>query len=226
MTTRIIIVRHGNTFLPGEVPTRIGSETDMPLVEKEKSRKVGNYLKINGLSPDLIITAPLLRTRQTAEIINECQELVVDIMESDNFTEINYGPDENQTEVYVKYRIGLAKIKEEGVDISKYNKEKIISIGSVEIKRWDDHALPPTGWSVDLDGIKKSWQEVSEFILDKYKNKTVVIVSSNGIIRFSTAISSDAVKNNLKVPTGSITIFENNGSKWTNKLWGFCPKSI
>ena len=34
----LIIARHGNTFRPGETPTRVGSRTDLPLVEEECCR--------------------------------------------------------------------------------------------------------------------------------------------------------------------------------------------
>ena len=45
--TTLIIARHGNTFNPGDTPTRVGKHTDMPLVEKGEAqgRALGRYLK-------------------------------------------------------------------------------------------------------------------------------------------------------------------------------------
>ena len=40
----LIIARHGNTFRKGETPTRVGSRTDLPLVEDERGRGIGKYL--------------------------------------------------------------------------------------------------------------------------------------------------------------------------------------
>jgi probable phosphoglycerate mutase len=225
MTTRLIIIRHGNTFLPDDIPTRVGSQTDLPLVEKEKSEYVGQYLKTNGLSPDLIITAPLLRTRQTAEIINNCQEVQVDIIENNDFTEINYGPDENKTEELVKRRIGTAILNKNKLDISAHTDKQIMDLGNNEIKQWDEKAIPPEGWVVDVNQIKNSWINFSSLILDKYNNKTVVVVSSNGIIRFSPVISNKRPNiESLKVKTGSISVFEESGNGWVNKIWGLNPR--
>jgi 2,3-bisphosphoglycerate-dependent phosphoglycerate mutase len=40
-----VIVRHGNTFRAGETPTRVGARTDLPLVEEERARSAGRYLR-------------------------------------------------------------------------------------------------------------------------------------------------------------------------------------
>ena len=64
----LIIARHGNTFRPGETPTRVGAGTDLPLVEEERARGVGKYLKNKGLIPSKIYAAPLRRTMETARL--------------------------------------------------------------------------------------------------------------------------------------------------------------
>lgn len=43
-----MIVRHGNTFRAGETPTRVGARTDLPLVEEERARSAGRYLREKG----------------------------------------------------------------------------------------------------------------------------------------------------------------------------------
>ena len=49
----LIIARHGNTFRPGETPTRVGSRTDLPLVEEERGRGIGRWLKQLGRNPEI-----------------------------------------------------------------------------------------------------------------------------------------------------------------------------
>ena len=47
---KLIIARHGNTFNKGETPTRVGSRTDIPLVDsgKEQAKLIGEYLVKEG----------------------------------------------------------------------------------------------------------------------------------------------------------------------------------
>lgn len=71
MTTRIIIARHGNTFAKDETPRRVGGRTDLDLVEEERGRNVGRYLKAKGLIPALVFAAPLKRTVNTAKLAIE-----------------------------------------------------------------------------------------------------------------------------------------------------------
>lgn len=46
---KLVIVRHGNTFRAGETPTRVGARTDLPLVEEERARSAGRYLREKGI---------------------------------------------------------------------------------------------------------------------------------------------------------------------------------
>ena len=66
-----MIVRHGNTFRAGETPTRVGARTDLPLVEEERARSAGRYLREKGIVIDKVISAPLKRTLETANYILE-----------------------------------------------------------------------------------------------------------------------------------------------------------
>mgnify|MGYP000835541400 CR=1 FL=1 len=68
MTTRLIIARHGNTFTKDQTPTRVGGRTDLPLVESERGRNIGKYLKLKDMLPDVVFAAPLKRTMETARL--------------------------------------------------------------------------------------------------------------------------------------------------------------
>ena len=71
MTTRIIIARHGNTFNKGDIITRVGARTDLPLTETERATNVGRYLKDRNLIPAKAFAAPLKRTVETAKLAIE-----------------------------------------------------------------------------------------------------------------------------------------------------------
>ena len=66
--TTLIIARHGNTFGPNDTPTRVGAQTDLPLVEsgQEQAKKLGTYLKENNLTPEITYCSELKRTIETA----------------------------------------------------------------------------------------------------------------------------------------------------------------
>ncbi|MBU1628892.1 MAG: histidine phosphatase family protein, partial [Gammaproteobacteria bacterium] len=126
MTTRILIARHGNTFLPNETPRRVGARTDLSLVEKDRACALGRYIKNHHLLPYVIWAAPLKRTMETAQFA--CEAMGLDpsmIYEDHRFTEIDYGPDENKTEDEVRFRLGKKSLKDEGENLSKFSEEQI-----------------------------------------------------------------------------------------------------
>ena len=66
---KIYLIRHSNAVDPGTP----GYEDDSarPLTEKghEKMRRIASALKTLGVVPDLIVSSPYLRARETAEIL-------------------------------------------------------------------------------------------------------------------------------------------------------------
>lgn len=218
---RLIIVRHGNTFRPGETPTRVGSATDLPLVEEERARFAGKFIAAHYPAPDRILAAPLLRTRSTAELL--CQELATPpIVELDNrFVEIHYGPDENKTEHDVEHRLGLLALKQQGLLADTTADAEILAAGAMVIEKWNTHATLPAGWQADIPAICTAWHELAESIKE---GETVVVVSSNGTIRFAPVITGNYSKFceqfDLKVATGSVSVFEQESNQpWHCSVW-------
>ena len=86
---KIILARHGNTFGPGDTPVWVGAKEDLPLVEKgcEQSAAVGAYLKSEGLMPDRIISGPLKRTLEGADIVAELTNFAGNIEIDDRLKE-------------------------------------------------------------------------------------------------------------------------------------------
>ena len=66
---RIYLVRHSNAVDPGT--PGYDDDSQRPLTEKgrDKMNKIAIALKTLGVKPDLIVSSPYVRARQTAEIV-------------------------------------------------------------------------------------------------------------------------------------------------------------
>ncbi|WP_019833877.1 histidine phosphatase family protein [Sphingomonas sp. PR090111-T3T-6A] len=157
MSARFTIVRHGNTFAPGETPRRVGLRTDIPLVEsgREQARALGRTFA--GRSFDRILTSPLLRTRETAELIAAALSATPPIETADWLAEVDHGPDENQPEAAV-----LARIGEEA------------------LAAWERDATVPPGWAIDVPARLAAWRQ-----LYTESSGNILLVTSNGAARFA-----------------------------------------
>ena len=89
----LYVVRHGETDF--NIQGRYTGITDIPLNEKglEQAKQLSE--KLNGINFEIIISSPLLRARQTAEIINEVLNIPLIII--DEFQERNVGVYEGLT---------------------------------------------------------------------------------------------------------------------------------
>lgn len=207
MVTRIIIARHGNTFTKDQTPLRVGAGTDLPLVETERGTNIGKYLKMRTLIPVAVFAAPLKRTTETARLAIAALDKDIPLIADSRFTEIDYGPDEAKTEDEV-----IARIGQEAMDA------------------WNANAIVPQGWNVSVDGIIQAWKDFAHEVEQNYLGKTVLVVSSNGIIRFAPYLTGDFdefCRNfNIKVGTGSVCVLEKDEGDefWSVKEWGTKPK--
>ncbi len=207
MTTRIIIARHGNTFTKDQTPLRVGAKTDLPLVETERGTNIGKYLKMRTLFPSAVFAAPLKRTTETARLAIAAMDKDIPLISDGRFTEIDYGPDEAKTE-----------------------DEVIARIGQKALDDWNKSAIVPNGWNVSVKEIISAWEEFAKEVETKYHNKTVLVVSSNGIIRFAPYLTGDFKKFSdefdIKVGTGGVCILEKDDDEahWRVTDWGIKPK--
>ena len=223
---RLIIVRHGNTFAPGQTPTRVGAHTDLTLVEEGRGLSVGKYLASLGLEPSKVYAAPLKRTTQTAQLLLRALGSSLPVLPHCDFIEIDYGPDENQTEEKVEARLGRDSWLAQGQLERAEEEEACREEGKRLLDIWNTQAVPPLGWKVDVEALKQAWRDLAESIKDE---ETVVIVSSNGVIRFAPTLLSDeeafGQSHDIKVVTGSVGIFEQESlsSAWECRVWGEKP---
>jgi 2,3-bisphosphoglycerate-dependent phosphoglycerate mutase len=207
MSTTLLIARHGNTFGPGDIVTRVGT-TDLPLVESGllQGRLLGAHLKQNNLIPDVIFTSKLQRAIQTAEQAQSVMGTDLPLETLSIFNEIDYGPDENQPEDKVLARLGKEAIK-----------------------AWETHASVPEGWKVIPQEIIKNWLEFSRRLQRDYAGKTCLVVTSNGIARFSPYLTGDfsafSTQHSIKISTGALCVFTNTApsTAWDCLQWNIKP---
>ncbi len=204
MTTTLLIARHGNTFSKGQTPTRVGKHTDLPLVESglQQARRLAIHLNEHDLIPDRIFTSQLLRTQQMAETINHALGTEIETTAEEMFDEVDYGPDENKPETDVIARIGQAAID-----------------------AWDKNATVPQGWKVNPNEIIEHWKAFGKVCESRYKDKTVLAITSNGIARFAPHLtgSFDAFDQDIKIATGALCALQNVNGEWNIMEWNVRP---
>ena len=218
----LIIARHGNTFRPGETPTRVGSRTDLPLVEEERGRGIGKYLAKLGLMPTRILAAPLQRTMNTAALAAEELGNPCPVQPDARFIEVDYGPDENHSEEETKARLGRDIALTEGKNPDEMTAEELDALGEASIDKWNAEAIVPPGWKVDVQQIISNWTDLAAEVND---GEVLLCVSSNGTIRFAPHITGDyagfCAEHDIKVATGGVCIFTcEEGQNWTCREWG------
>ncbi len=129
---RAVIVRHGNTFAPGEPPRRIGARTDLTLVESGRAQARALQAHFAGVRFDRCLCSPLLRTRETAAIIAP----YLDAEPAEWLREIDHGPDEG-----------------------RYEEDVTARIGREALAAWESDAIAPAGWIVDAPPRIAAWQD-------------------------------------------------------------------
>lgn len=177
MSARLFIVRHGNTFDKGEVVTRVGGRTDLPLSAsgRVQAEALGRHFAATAFATAR--SGPLKRTRETAAAILGARPDAPELMTELFLREIDYGPDENMPEEQV-----------------------IARIGKPALEAWERASVTPPGWRVDPQALVGNWQEMFEELQDQPGNH--LVVTSNGIARFALAAAGIA-HDDPKLATGA-----------------------
>mgnify|MGYP000111579856 CR=1 FL=1 len=175
---RVYIVRHGNTFDTGDVILRVGGKTDLPLSTSgiEQANRLSKAFE--NIAFSRAYSSDLKRTRQTAEVIL-CEK---SYGLADFLTEVDYGPDEGRPETEVVARVGVEALK-----------------------KWDEHAVPPQGWKVDVEGLRTAWQA---FLARCDPGSNTLVVTSNGVARFLLDVVESDEAVSLKLRTGAYGIID------------------
>lgn len=158
---RLIICRHGNTFDKGDVVTRVGGRTDLPLSSSGRAQAEALARHFAGTRFKAAYCSSLRRTRETAEAILGTAVDAPTLSVLPFLTEVDYGPDENQPEEDVVARIGEAALR-----------------------AWEEDSIPPDGWQVDKPAILAGWRALLAEGARLQPGEIILVVTSNGIARF------------------------------------------
>lgn len=176
---QLLILRHGDTFSPGETPRRIGMRTDLPLVDSGVRQAIvaGRHLAASDITIVSIMTSPLRRTMTTARLVASELPYGVPVALTPSLSEIDHGPDENRPE-----------------------DEVIARVGRDALHAWDQYGFVPPGWRVDPDARLRAWRT---FFAAPWQGTTLA-VTSNGMARFALlAAGADDRLASLKLRTGA-----------------------
>ena len=203
--TDIYIVRHGNTFDKGDTITRVGARTDLPLSTSGHTQAEALALHFKAVVPAEFSAAycsALQRTRQTAEAILSVRATQPALETLEFLREIDYGVDENQPEEAVIARLGEAALA-----------------------TWDKEAVPPPGWAVNTNEIKRAWRDLLRSIASDDSAGPVLIVTSNGIARFVLDVVTkfEREPDSIKLKTGAYGRIRTSGADVTLVSWNVRP---
>ncbi len=201
MVTDIYIVRHGNTFDPGDAPRRVGGRTDLPLVEegRRQAARLGAMFAGQGLQFRRCFVSPLARTRETATIALAATAAPPELETAPFLREIDYGPDENALESDVRARIGEAALA-----------------------AWERDATPPPGWLVNPEALIADWRGFFE--TQRGAQGPILVVTSNGVARF--ALPAAAVEaETIKLATGAYGHFTLSPTSIELRAWNVRPRT-
>jgi 2,3-bisphosphoglycerate-dependent phosphoglycerate mutase len=205
MTTRILIIRHGNTFNADEPARRVGRKTDIPLVQSglDQANALGNYIQSHALIPDYICASELIRAQQTAQGMIESAGLGLTIHTDKTFNEIDHGVDENKTDADIIARIGKKALDD-----------------------WADYGVVPDGWDVDPRAVQSNWIDFANDCLENRNGQVTCVVSSGGIIRFAPVLTGGDLPDGQtpKVKTASMGSFTHDGHAWICDFWNKRPE--
>lgn len=181
---RLFIIRHGNTFASSAQACRIGSRTDLPLVESghAQAERLGAWFARQDFAISRLLTSPLLRARQTAQAIADATGHAPDGTR-DWLGEIDHGPDEGRPEEQVIARIGAQAITD-----------------------WDERAIAPNDWIVDADARIAAWRAW----FAGGGEGVDLLVTSNGAARFA-LLAAGLPLGSLKLRTGAFGELAVNG---------------
>jgi 2,3-bisphosphoglycerate-dependent phosphoglycerate mutase len=185
---------------------RIGARTDLPLTSAGQSQadRLGIHIQRMELKIDRAFSGTLRRTEETAVRLLAKAQAPIPITKLSFLNEIDLGPDENQTEEFVRARLG-----------------------DEALNRWDAEAEPPSGWFVDRDKMIHGWRVLASELASTFPGQCILIVSSSGVLRFAPWILDDVpsfcIQHSLKMATGALSHLSHQDGSWRVVDWNRRP---
>jgi probable phosphoglycerate mutase len=206
----LLLARHGNTFEAGEKAVWVGARTDLPLTAKGREQAQALAVALQPVKPRIerVISGPLKRTREHAEIIvrSSGSEAVVTIDE--RLREIDYGLWEGKSS------------------------EEIRALGGDrELRAWNEIGEWPRSpqWAPSPETIEANAAGLaSELAAVLPAERAALLVTSNGILKFFLklvpgAFEAMAARGTLKVATGHCCALRYHQHGWQVVFWDCEP---
>lgn len=192
---KLLLVRHGNTFAPGDTPVRVGANEDLPLTAEGEAQALAlaEQLATANLCPDVFICGPLKRTRHHTDIIMTHLAAPGSATIDARLTEIDYGPWGGLSDDQIVARFGTQ--------------------AEQELRAWDEKSEMPATWAPRPAEITANLRALTNEIAAATGGGTALICSSNGILRFFLELTADGLAHHqaagrAKMSTGAASMLE------------------
>lgn len=205
----LLLARHGNTFAPGEPAVWVGAHEDLPLVAsgRQQALQLGQALAASRLKPVAIMAGPLLRTTEYAHIVAETYGGPTPECD-DRLCEIDYGDWGGQT-----------------------SEALIARHGDNVVTAWNERGQWPErgNWRPDPGLLRAGLKHMVNGLERRFPgDETVLLVSSNGILRFFLdlvpgAFALMARDRSLKTATGAISALNRTQGPYRVAFWNQKP---
>jgi probable phosphoglycerate mutase len=181
---RLLLVRHGNTFEDGVVPTRVGAQSDLPLTQKglAQAQTLAAATRAAGLCLGPFLAGPLQRTR---DFIAHGFSIMPTL--DMRLREIDYGDWEGLTDVAIAARVGAAMLED-----------------------WNRRCVWPHGqnWAPDEATLAAGAASLVQALVHGSPRFVPVLCSSQGVLRYFAKLDANFFANaqrdaKLGVATGA-----------------------
>jgi ribonuclease H / adenosylcobalamin/alpha-ribazole phosphatase len=167
--TTLVLVRHGSTRLTAEKRFSGGVASSNPGLTDEgraEVREVADWLAPLGEAVETVVTSPVRRTRESAEILAE--RLDLDLVDDPGLAEMEFGTWDGLT---------FAEVHEQYPD---------------DVEAWIGSLDVAPGGGESFREVEKRVAEALRRLLEKYAGKTVIVVSHVTPIKTMVAQALDA----------------------------------
>jgi broad specificity phosphatase PhoE len=209
----LVLARHGNTFEPGQQVVWVGSRNDLPLSARglSQANELGEVCRANAIIFDGILSGPLKRTREYAEIVREATNHGDQVKVDERLNEIDYGSWSGLSNEDVIRKFGAA-------DLEAWNR----------FGRWPEHS----DWGQSAEQIMREIEEFCAALAPKLAlGLNFLAVTSNGRLKFflnmiPEAFASAQKRKELTVKTGNISLFslEPGTKEFRSLAWNLPPQ--
>lgn len=209
----LLFSRHGNTFESGQPAVWVGARNDLPLTAAGRAQAefLAENLKQRRILPARLYCAPLLRTREYAEIVCDRLALPEQPLVDKRLTELDYGA-----------WSGLS------------SEEIAQNFGPAVLDDWEKRCIWPKdcGWGSNQAEVLQELRDlVSECSAQLGSSETALFVTSNGRLRFLLKLvpgefEMRAAQGTLKVKTGHVCLLESGAAQLGVEQWNISPAQL